>query len=112
MLLKVTLYKTTRTGSQLRAEITFDGTHLKSSPPGYEIAILEGPGGTRLDPSDTAAVEAAMRRAPWRFDGDYLRAEFEDMEAAENVDESRPGSESNSSRSRYGNQTLRVFRNP
>jgi hypothetical protein len=68
----VVFYRTLPSGSTRDGRIVLDAGRLAVEGAEHEAEVLfEG-----VDRADLAAVEAAMRDAPRRFDGAYLRAEF------------------------------------
>jgi len=65
----VTFYRTTASGSKERGRVTYENGKLESKDEGLLRLLLDG--------ADTPEeIEAAMRNAPRRFDGAYLRASF------------------------------------
>jgi hypothetical protein len=82
---RVTFYETTLEGQQAVGAVTFeDGKPTGSGDDGKALLdlLLDG-----VDRSDRDAVLEAMRLAPERFDGAYLRAAYEDS-----LGEGGPGS--------------------
>ena len=72
----VIFYRTTAKGQEEAGRITYDGTDPQPSNEyaGHLMAVLlEG-----VDPKDRTQVAKALRAAPGRFDGSYLRAALED----------------------------------
>lgn len=66
----VTFYRTTESGSKERGRVTYENGKLESKDKGL-LRLLFANG------DDTPEkIEAAMRGAPRRFDGAYLRASF------------------------------------
>lgn len=71
--MKVTFYLTTTKGPKKLGDVTFKAGKLTVGGGVRRDAdiLFEG-----VDRSDANAVATAMQRAPIRFDGAYLRAEF------------------------------------
>jgi hypothetical protein len=72
----VVFYKTTATGQAVAGHIFYDGETLRpvgALATGLLETLMEG-----VDRSVPAQVEKALRAAPQRFDGSYMRAAFEE----------------------------------
>ncbi len=72
-MMRVTFYETTVRGSEVTGRIEYEAGTLASYDADGELEfLLRG-----VDRDDPAAVEAALRDAPRRFDGAYVRAGVE-----------------------------------
>jgi hypothetical protein len=83
MVAKVIFYRTTRTGQDVAGVVTMaDGrVMVESGPPQMLDTLFQGLSGD----ADSEALLAAMRDAPRRFDGSYLRAEYQEVQGGRNA---------------------------